>query len=86
MQSQIQNEEPLDDIPKAQRRMCRLLLKDLVRQYANLRAAMAAANLSGAHTMKAIASYFGVHDSTVSRAVSRAEQGSGTCKQLRSDR
>jgi predicted DNA binding protein len=34
---------------------------------------MAAAYVSGAYTMKAIAEYFGVHYSTVSRAVRRAE-------------
>ena len=78
MQSQIQDEKPLDEIPKAQRRMCRLSLEDFARQHGNPQSAMAAAYLSGAHTMKAIASYFGVHYSTVSRAVSRAERGRGT--------
>jgi putative transposase len=77
MQSQIQDEKPLDEIPKVQRRMCRLSLEDFARQHGNPQSAMAAAYLSGAHTMKAIASYFGVHYSTVSRAVSRAERGRG---------
>lgn len=78
MQSQIQDEKPLDEIPKVQRRMCRLSLEDFARQHGTPQSAMAAAYWSGAHTMKAIASYFGVHYSTVSRAVSRAERGRGT--------
>jgi putative transposase len=77
MQSQIQDEKPLDEIPKVQRRMCRLPLEDFARQQGNPQSAMAAAYLSGAHTMKAIASHFGVPYSTVSRAVSRAERGRG---------
>ena len=77
MQSQIKDEKPLDDIPKVQRRMCRLSLEDFARQHGTPRAAMAAAYLSGAHTMKAIASYFEVHYSTVSRVVSRTKQGTG---------
>jgi len=78
MQSRIQDEKPLDEIPKVQRRLCRLSLEDFARQHDNQRSAMAAAYSSGAHTMKAIAAYFGVHYSTVSRAVSRAERGRGT--------
>jgi putative transposase len=77
MQSQIQAEKPLDEIPKVQRRMCRLSLEDFARQYGNQHAAMAEAYLSGAHTMKAIASYFGVHYSTVSRAISGVERRRG---------
>jgi putative transposase len=77
MQSQINDEKPLDEIPKVQRRMCRLSLEDFARQHGNQRSAMAAAYLSGAHTMKASASHLGVHYSTVSRAVSRAERGRG---------
>ncbi len=78
MQSQIQDEKPLDDIPKVHRRMCRLSLEDCARQHGDPQSAMAAAYVSGAHTMKAIASYVGVHYRTVSRAVSRAERGRGT--------
>jgi REP-associated tyrosine transposase len=78
MQAQIKDEKPLDEIPKVQRRVCRLSLEDFAQQHGNPQSAMAAAYSSGAHTMKAIASYFGVHYSTVSRAVSRAERGRGT--------
>jgi transposase-like protein len=37
------------------------------------RVAMAAADGSGGYTMKAIAAYFGMHHSIVSRAVRQAE-------------
>jgi putative transposase len=77
MQSQINDEKPLDEIPKVQRRMCRLSLEDFARQHGDEWSAMAAAYLSGAHTMKAIAAYFGVHYSTVSRAVRQAERRRG---------
>jgi putative transposase len=78
MQSQIQDEKPQDDIPKVQRRLCRLSLEDFARQHGDPQSAMAAAYVSGTHTMNASASYFGVHYSTVSRAVSRAEGRRGT--------
>lgn len=77
MQSQINDEKPLDDIPKVRGRMCRLSLEDFAPQHGNPWSAMAA-YLSGAHTMKSIATYVGVHYSTVSRAVSLAERGRGT--------
>src|SRR5688572_21961732 len=41
MQSQINDEKPLDEIPKVQRRMCRLSLEDFARQHGNQRSAMA---------------------------------------------
>lgn len=77
MQSQIKDEKSLDEIPKVQIRMCRLSLEDFARQHGNQRSAMAATFSSGAHTMKAIAAYFGVHYSTVSRAVRGAERRRG---------
>jgi hypothetical protein len=43
MQSQIKDEKPLDEIPKVQRRMCRLSLEDFAGQHGNQRSAMAAA-------------------------------------------
>jgi hypothetical protein len=41
MQSQIEDEKPLDKIPKVQRHMCRLSLEDFARQHGNQRSAMA---------------------------------------------
>ena len=78
MPSQIQEEKPRDEVPTGQRRLCRLSLEDVARQHGNPQSAMAAAYWSGAQTMQAIAAYVGVHYSTVSRAVSRAERGRGT--------
>jgi len=43
----------------------------------SLRAAMARAYLSGRHSMAAIALHFGVHYSTVSRAVKNHEEKRG---------
>jgi putative transposase len=77
MQSQIKDEKPLDEIPQVQRGICRKSLQEIVRDHGNPRAAMAAAYWSGAYTMKAIAAYFGVHYSTVSRAVRNAERKGG---------
>jgi AraC-like DNA-binding protein len=48
-------------------------LQALVEAYSDQRMAMAAAYVSGPYTLKAIAAYFGVHSSTVSRAVRQAE-------------
>jgi putative transposase len=41
MQSQIEEEKPLDEIPKVQRHRCRLSLEDFARQHGNQRSAMA---------------------------------------------
>jgi len=69
MQSQITAGSPLDEIPKVQRQGPHASLDDFARAYDDRRAAMVAAYLSGAYTMKTIAAYFGVHYSTVSRAM-----------------
>jgi len=69
MQSQITDGSALDEIPKVQRQGPRASLDDFARAYDDRRAAMAAAYLVGAYTMKTIAAYFGVHYSTVSRAL-----------------
>ena len=69
MQSHITAGSTLDEIPKVQRQKPHASLDDFARLYDDRRAAMVAASLSGAYTMKAIAAYFGVHYSTVSRAI-----------------
>jgi hypothetical protein len=48
-------------------------LQALVEAYGEKRTAMAAAYVSGAYTLKAIAAYVGVQSSMVSRAVRHAE-------------
>jgi REP-associated tyrosine transposase len=75
MQAYIKGTGALDDIPKVQRQPPHASLDDFVRAYGDPHAAMAAAYLSGTYTMKAIAQYFRVHYSTVSRAVRAAEHG-----------
>ena len=69
MQAQIPDGRILDEIPKVQRQGPPTSLDDFARAYDDRRAAMVAASRSGAYTMKAMAAYFGVHDSTVSRAM-----------------
>jgi len=74
LQRQHKETESLDEIPKIQRRAAPQPLRAFAEQCSDKRTAMTMAYLSGDHTMKAIAEYFGVHYSTVSRAVRRVEQ------------
>lgn len=69
----------LREVPRAQRRALAKPLSAFADQSATRREAMAQAFLSGAYTMQEIAEHFGVHYSTVSRAVQgfeRADVGS----------
>ena len=72
MQIQIEKKPGLGEIPRAQRRAIGQPLKQFEHDYPRDEA-MARAYLSGHHTMLAIAEHFGVHYSTVSRAVSGFE-------------
>ena len=72
MQIQIEKKPGLGEIPRAQRRAIGQPLKQFEHDYLRDEA-MARAYLSGQHTMLAIAEHFGVHYSTVSRAVARNE-------------
>ena len=74
MQSCIKDTGTLEEIPQVQRRLCHTSLQDFAQAHGDRRTAMAAAYAAGAYTMKAIAAYFGVHYSTVSRAVKDAER------------
>ena len=76
MQAKLE-EGDLDDVPRAQPRPPALPLAEYAGRYPERRAAMAAANRSGDYTVKAIAEHFGVHDSTVSRALRDFEHSSG---------
>lgn len=76
MQAQIGQKPALDEIPRAQRRALTQALADFERHYPR-KEAMARAYLSGQHTMLAIAEYFGVHYSTVSRMVKAYENPDG---------
>lgn len=68
MQAQIEHKPTLDEIPRAQRRIMTQPLAEFEQRYVR-NEGMARAYLSGQHTMAAIAGYFEVHYSTVSRAV-----------------
>jgi hypothetical protein len=72
--------KPLDllrEVPRAQRRPLANSLADIARRYPVRREAMARAYQTGVYSMQEIADYFGVHYSTVSRAVRRLETGRG---------
>jgi len=63
--------ERLREVPRAQRRALAEPLAGFARRYPNYGEAMARAFATGVYTMQEIAAFFGVHYSTVSRAVRR---------------
>ncbi len=69
VQGKLQETASLDEIPRVQRRPAPQPLRVFAERFGDRQTAMAMAYLSGDYTMKAIAAYFGVHYSTVSRAV-----------------
>lgn len=75
MQKKIEAYGDMAEIPKAQHRPKAQPFAYYAKTYDNPREAMAAAFSSGGYTMKAIADEFGVHYSTVSRAVMQFEKG-----------
>lgn len=77
MKKVIPNSERLREVPRVQRRP----LGEPLAHYKGMgRKGMAAAYLSGDYTMQAIADYFGVHYSTVSRVVREYEAVMHDCK------
>ena len=68
MRTQIDKKPGLGEIPRTQRRMITQPLTQFEKRYSRDEA-MGRAYLSGQYTMLAIAEHFGVHYSTVSRAV-----------------
>lgn len=76
MQARIEQSPTLDEIPRAQRRAMTQPLEEFEKSFPR-NEAMARAYLSGQHSMAAIARHFGVHYSTVSRAVGAFEDASG---------
>ena len=67
----------LREVPRTQRRPLAKPLADFARRYPDRREAMAPAFQTGVYSMQEIADAFGVHYSTVSRAVRRLEGGKG---------
>lgn len=64
----------LSEVPRAQRRAPAKALAHYAQRHRDRGAAMAAAYRSGNYSLAAIARHFGVHYSTVSRAVNRKER------------
>lgn len=73
MQALIETQPNVNEVPLAQRRGPMLPLADYAAQYPR-NEAMSRAFLSGHHTQQAIATYFGVHYTTVSRIIKAHEQ------------
>lgn len=73
MQKEIESLHALREVPRAQRRPVAKPLDHYTHQTSDPFQAMALAYLSGDYTMKAIADHFGVHYTTVSRAVKEFE-------------
>ena len=72
MQSLLDQQIFPAEIPRAQRQAVKRALVDFAKKYPRDEA-IALAYLSGQHTMAAIAKHFGVHYTTVSRAVKNHE-------------
>lgn len=73
MQALIDEKPNLAEIPRVQRRAISQPLSAFAEQFPK-KQAIALAYLSGQHTMAAVAAYFGVHYTTVSRIVSNHER------------
>ena len=71
----IDANQPLQEIPKCQRRAPAKPLAYFAKRYADRNRALAQAYRSGAYSMQTIAEHFGVSRMTVSRAVSSDEAG-----------
>ncbi len=65
--------DDLSEVPRAQRRAPAKPLAAYAKRHRDPHAAMAAAYRSGHYSLAAIARHFGVHYSTVSRALRRKE-------------
>lgn len=76
LQAQVKQRPLLEEIPVVQRRPLGRPLAQFEANYPR-QEAMARAYLSGRHSMAAIAEHFGVHYSTVSRAVKNHEETKG---------
>ena len=72
MQALVDKKPLLTEIPRAQRRAAKRVLAEFAGAHER-NEAIALAYLSGRHTMSAIAAYFGVHYTTVSRLVKAYE-------------
>ena len=73
MQQHIRNDQPLEGIPKRQRRPVARALGYYAKRYSSRDRAIAEAYRSGAYSMQEVGAYFGVGRMTVRRAVKKHE-------------
>ena len=73
LQKKLDHTQDLSEIPRAQRRPLAKPLQYYGSRYKDKKRGMVDAFSTGDYTMKAIADYFKVHYSTVSRAIKKAE-------------
>ena len=66
--------DTLNEVPRSQRRGAPSAIAEYAARYPEPREAMARAVLEGGYTLRAVAEHFGVHYSTVSRAVQRLSE------------
>lgn len=76
MQRRIREDQPLEEIPRRQRRPVARSLAYYATRYSSKDRAIAEAYRSGAYSMREIGAYFGVGRMTVSRAVKKHELSS----------
>jgi hypothetical protein len=74
MRRKVPPGQHLREIPQARARPAAKSIRHYAREYADRDSAIAAAYASGAHTMKGIGDYFGLHYSRVSKIVQNAEE------------
>jgi hypothetical protein len=85
IQAFINAKQPLQEIPKRQRRSPPKPLAYYASRYANRDRAVAAAYRTGAYSMQTIAEYFGVTRMTVSRAVKSSEETASAAADVTSE-
>jgi putative transposase len=74
LKRRIVSDSALDEIPLRQHRPAAAPLAHIARDYPDRARAMACAYATGSYTLKEIAEHFGVHYSTVSRALGRRDK------------
>jgi REP element-mobilizing transposase RayT len=80
LQAEIRAGDDLSEIPKDQKKLVREDLPFFAREYPERNEAMARAYLSGFFTLNEVAGHFGVHYTTVSRAVAQYRRESAAAE------
>lgn len=77
LQSKLENDKDLSEVPIAQRRPPAQSLQDIENRYRNRNEAISVAYQSGGYSLKTIGEHFGLHYSRVSRIVAATEKAKG---------